>query len=132
MVCLNLAAATTEFPGRDAALLVLTSPWLSVAQIDGATSLAGELGVRISLIDSSGWSAPELALRTGGFVVHLQDIRHYGTAFGAMNQALSNTLSFYRSRIRTPDRQRDDRCHVSKVSVRGKHRQIVSHTKLRQ
>lgn len=90
------AAATHEFPERDATLLVLSTPYLSVAEIDEAVTLARQSGVRISTVTGWNYGLPEMAVRTGGFVARIDDIRQFGTVFGAMDHVLGGTLPFYR------------------------------------
>ena len=87
------ATAAGDFPGRTPTLLLAAQPFLSLAEIDEAVTLARDAGVRISAI---GGYHPELALRTGGFIMDLDDARQYATAFGAMNRALAGELPFYR------------------------------------
>lgn len=94
------AAAMEEFPGRDATLLVLSTPYLSVAEIDEAVTLARQVGVRISTVTGWNYGLSEMAVRTGGFVARIDDIRQYGTVFGAMDQALSGALPSYRMQFR--------------------------------
>jgi hypothetical protein len=90
------AATASEFPGRDATLLVLSNPDLSIAEIDEAVTLAQQSGVHISAVTGEGYGLPEIVVRTGGFVAQMNDIRQFGMAFGAMDQTLAGTLPFYR------------------------------------
>lgn len=90
------AATARDFPGRDATLLVLSKPYLSIAEIGEAVTLAQQSGVHISTVAGASYGLPEMAVRTGGFVAQMDDIRQFGMAFGAMDQILAGTVPFYR------------------------------------
>jgi len=88
------AAASSEFPGRDATLLLIAAPWLSLEQMYEVTALARASGVRISSL--SGGGNAELAIRTGGFSMELSDPRQYGMAMESADSFLSDSSPVYR------------------------------------
>lgn len=92
------AAVANEFPEREATLLVLSNPAFSVAEIDEAVTFAQQSGVHISTVTNAygGYGLPEMAVRTGGFVAQIDDIRQFGMTFSTMDQLLAGTLPFYR------------------------------------
>lgn len=96
------AARDSALTAVDATVLVLPRPWmnLSVAEIDEATALARQLGVRISVVDHDSYGLPDMAMRVGGFVAHYDDRRHLGPIFGAMDSLLAGTLRYYRMQFR--------------------------------
>lgn len=87
------AAASSEFPGRDATLLLIAGPWLSLEQMYEVTALARASGVRIS---SLGGGSVELAMRTGGFFTQLSDPRQYGMAMESADSILADASPVYR------------------------------------
>lgn len=94
------AAAMHEFPERDATLLVLSTPYLSIGEINDATALARQSGVRISTVTGWNHGLPEIAVRTGGFVAPIDDMRQFATVFGAMDRVLGAALPSYRMQFR--------------------------------
>jgi hypothetical protein len=90
------AARDSDFPGRDATVLALSATGLSVEEIDDAVALARLSNVHISVIGEWSWGLPEIAVRTGGFVVELDDLRQYAIAFGTMDRVLGGEVPYYR------------------------------------
>jgi hypothetical protein len=90
------AARDSQFPGRDATLLALSAADLSVQEIDDAVALARQSNVHISVIGTWSWGLPEMAVRTGGLVVELDDLRQYAIAFGSMDRILAGEVPHYR------------------------------------
>ena len=78
----------------------MATPWMTVSEIDEATSLARQLGVRISTVQSHNYGFPEMAVRTGGFVVEVEDPRQLGMILGAMDALLAGTTPYYRMQFR--------------------------------
>lgn len=99
----RLAAA--ENPGaRDlerAVVVASSSGWgLSVAEFDTATTLAKELGVRVSGAGRANYGYPEIAVRTGGFTAEVDDPRQRPVLIRAMDQLLAGTTPYYRMTFR--------------------------------
>jgi hypothetical protein len=59
------AAGTGQIPGVERTVRVLATPWMSTSDIDAATALARQLGVRISTVARDNYGFPEMAVRTG-------------------------------------------------------------------
>lgn len=94
-------AGSDGVSGIELSVLVLARQGLTTAEIDALTSLAVQSGVRISSVDQYGeYGLPEVAVRTGGFVVQIGDPRQLGMIFGAMDQLLAGTTSYYRMQFR--------------------------------
>ncbi|MDX1562855.1 MAG: carboxypeptidase-like regulatory domain-containing protein [Gammaproteobacteria bacterium] len=94
------AGAANELPSRDPTVLVLSERGLSVAEIDAATALARQLGVRVSVVGRNSFGLPELAVRTGGFVAAFENPRELGAIFDKMDELLAGTLPHYRMEFR--------------------------------
>ena len=94
VIAWTAAAASSEYPGRDATLLLVAGPWLSLEQMYEVTALARASGVRISSLDGAGNA--ELAIRTGGFSTQLFDVRQYGMAMESADSILSDSSPVYR------------------------------------
>lgn len=94
------AAGTGQAPGVEKTVLVLATPWMSTSDIAAATTLARQLGVRISTVVRDNFGFPEMAVRTGGFVVDVEDPRQLGMVFGAMDRLLAGTTTYYRMQFR--------------------------------
>ena len=89
-------ARDRDFPGRDTTVLVLSAAILSVEEISDAVALAHQSNVHISVIGAWSWGLPEMAVRTGGFVVELDDPRQYAIALGMMDRLLAGEVPHYR------------------------------------
>jgi hypothetical protein len=94
------AAGTGQIPGVERSVLVLATPWMSTSDIDAATALARQLGVRISTVVRDNYGFPEMSARTGGFVADVEDPRQLGMVFGAMDRLLAGTAPYYRMQFR--------------------------------
>jgi hypothetical protein len=94
------AADVGQLTGSERTVLVLATPWMSTSDIDAATALARQLGVRISTVVRDNYGFPEMAVRTGGLVADLTDPRQLGTVFGAMDRLLAGTMPYYRMQFR--------------------------------
>jgi hypothetical protein len=94
------AAGTGQIPGVEKTVLVLATPWMSTSDISAATTLARQLGVRISTVVRDNYGFPEMAARTGGFVVDVEDPRQLGMVFRAMDRLLAGTTPYYRMQFR--------------------------------
>jgi hypothetical protein len=94
------AAGTGQIPGVERTVLVLATPWMSTSDIDAATALARQLGVRISTVVRDNYGFPEMAARTGGLVADVEDPRQLGMVFGAMDRLLAGTVPYYRMQFR--------------------------------
>jgi hypothetical protein len=96
------AADTGAIPGVERTLLAMATTDLSVADIAVATTLARQLGVRISTVTTSNdyYGLSQLAVRTGGFTVYTSDHRQMGMVFGAVDQALAGTMPYYHMEFR--------------------------------
>jgi len=93
-------AATNDFPESEANLLWLSQgSHISLAERDEAVALARQSGVHLSSVDGNP-ELGELAMLTGGFVSRIDDMRQYGSVFGAMDQILAGTLPYYRIEYR--------------------------------
>lgn len=90
------AARDSDFPGRDATLLALSSANLSVEEIEEAVTVARQSNVHISVVGNWSWGLPEMAVRTGGFVMELDDLRQHAIAFGIMDRVLAGEVPYYR------------------------------------
>jgi hypothetical protein len=88
--------------GAGASVVVLGPPWvLSLADVQTATALARQLGVRISNVDYLGtYGVPEMTPRTGGFVAEVMDPRQFSIVLGALDPLLAGSLPFYRMEFR--------------------------------
>jgi hypothetical protein len=93
-------AGTGQMPGVEKTVLVLATPWMSTSEIAAATTLARQLGVRISTVGRDNFGFPEMAVRTGGFVVDVVDPRQLGMVFSAMDRLLAGTHPYYRMQFR--------------------------------
>jgi len=89
-------ARDLDFPGREATLLVLSDAGLSVEEIDEATALARQSQVRVSVAAGWIWGLPEIAVRTGGFVAELDDVRQHSIVMGALDRTLGGEMPYYR------------------------------------
>jgi hypothetical protein len=94
------AASTGQVPREERTVLVLPTPWMSTSDIDAATALARQLGVRIGTVVTDNYGFPEMAVRTGGFVADVDDPRQLGMVFGAMDRLLAGTTPYYRMQFR--------------------------------
>jgi len=94
------AAGSSQIPGMERTVLVLATPWMSISDVNTATALAQQLGVRISAVVRGNYGFPEMAMRTGGFAVDVGDSRQLGMVFGAMDQLLAGTVPYYRMQFR--------------------------------
>ena len=95
------AAGSSQIPGVERTVLVMATPWMSISDVNTATALAQQLGVRISAVVVRGnFGFPEMAMRTGGFAVDVGDSRQLGMVFGAMDQLLAGTVPYYRMQFR--------------------------------
>jgi len=94
------AAASGAVPGTDPSVLVLATPWMTVTEINAATALAQRLGVHISTVAYDNFGFPEMAVRTGGFVVNVPDPRQLRMVFGAIESVLAGTMPYYRMQFR--------------------------------
>ena len=94
-------ASTNEFPGTEPSVLLVSTPWISLADIYSISEFATELGVQINVI-RYGYpqEASEIALRTGGFAVTVADARQLGMVFGALDGILAGTTAYYRMQFR--------------------------------
>ena len=96
-------AAAGDLSGRAATLLWLSrGTSMSLEERDEAVALMQQSGLRVSAITGHGtdWDLGELALRTGGFVSRVDDMRQYGSVFGVVDQVLAGTLPYYRIEYR--------------------------------
>jgi hypothetical protein len=95
--------ATSDFPDSEATLLWLSrGAGISLAERDQAVALALQAGLHVSAVTGI-WTdgdLGELAMRTGGFVSRVDDVRQYGSVFGVMDQVLAGTLPYYRIEYR--------------------------------
>jgi hypothetical protein len=94
------AAGSGQIPGVERTVLVLATPWMSISDINTATALAQQLGVRISTVVQDNFGFPEMSVRTGGFVADVTDARQLGMVFGAMDRLLAGTMPYYRMQFR--------------------------------
>jgi hypothetical protein len=94
------AASTDGIPGTERTVLVLATTFVGIPDINAATALAQQLGVRISTVVSYNYGFPEMAVRTGGFVADIEDRRQLGMVFGAMDRLLAGTTPYYRMQFR--------------------------------
>jgi hypothetical protein len=89
-------------PEVDRYVLVLSRAAMDVPEIDAATELARQNGVRISTIGSYDYGFPEIAVRSGGFASYagVFDVRQLGPTFGAMDRLFAGVTPFYRMQFR--------------------------------
>jgi hypothetical protein len=93
------AANERSLTDVDPTVLVLETPWMTTAEIDAASALARQLGVRISVVVGDNYGLPEMAVRTGGFAPY-DDPRQLEIIFGAMDALLAGTTPYYRMQFR--------------------------------
>lgn len=94
------AVTASSLSDVDPTVLVLGTPWMTTAEIDAASALARERGVRISVVVQDNHGLPEMAVRTGGFVAPYEDPRQLGIIFHAMDALLAGTTPYYRMQFR--------------------------------
>jgi hypothetical protein len=87
-------------PEAQRTVLVLSSQWTTVADVDAVTAAARAAGVHISTVAAYSYGLPEMAARTGGFAAEITDPRALGMVFRALDRVLSGTMPFYRMQFR--------------------------------